>query len=68
MEKLEEFFDDRDLNGGRCHKCDYCKEVRATGNWSFYGCYHTPYLGKWVAEIQNCPKKAMDIKSSSERK
>ena len=57
MDTLYEFFDDRDFNAGRCHNCEYCKEVRATFNWSFYGCYCTPYIGKWVAEIKDCPKQ-----------
>lgn len=67
MGKLENFFDDRDLHGGRCRNCDSCKEVRVTVNWSFYGCYHTPYIGKWIAEIQDCPKNVMNIKNNSER-
>jgi len=40
---------------GRCDSCRYCRTVYATGGWSFLGCYHEPYHGKWVGEIRNCP-------------
>lgn len=40
---------------GSCDGCRYCRTVYAAGGWSFRGCYHNPYHGKWVAEIQNCP-------------
>lgn len=39
----------------RCDGCRDCRIVYATGGWSFRGCYHEPYHGKWVAEIRNCP-------------
>ena len=40
----------------RCDGCKYCKTVHANGGFSFYGCHHKPYRGKWVAEIKDCPK------------
>ena len=46
----------------RCDGCKHCKLVHANGGFSFYGCHHKPYRGKWVAEIKNCPK------SNGERK
>ena len=41
---------------GRCLECKSAKIVRALGGWSFVGCYHQPYRGKWTAEIKDCPK------------
>ena len=53
---MEEFFDDKNAKAGRCDGCGDCRTVHATGNWLFYGCFHSPYRGKWVAEIKDCPK------------
>ena len=39
----------------RCDGCCYCRTVYANGCWSFLGCYHEPYHGKWVGEIRDCP-------------
>lgn len=39
---------------GRCKGCNYVRIVWA-GNWSFPGCCHKPYRGKWCAEIEECP-------------
>ena len=41
----------------RCKGCEYRHIVHTNGGWDFYGCYHRPYTGKWVAEIKDCPKK-----------
>lgn len=41
---------------GRCGKCENHHIVYASGGWSFYGCYCSPYHGKWVAQIKQCPK------------
>lgn len=41
---------------GRCDGCKDLKVVHCNGGFSFYGCYHNPYRGKWVAEIKDCPK------------
>lgn len=42
-------------------KCETCGKARVvydgTGGWSFIGCYHNPYNGKWVVEIKDCPKE-----------
>ena len=54
-----DFFDFEDkfkkVRKERCDGCKYCKLVRANGGFSFYGCHHKPYRGKWVAEIKDCP-------------
>lgn len=42
---------------GRCKGCEYARSVVGTGQWMFLGCYHKPYRGKWVLEIENCPKE-----------
>lgn len=41
-----------------CSKCKECQIVYANGGWSFLGCYHPPYHGKWCCEIKDCPKEA----------
>lgn len=50
------FFEYDNQSRGRCDGCRNCRTVHANGGWSFCGCYHEPFRGKWVAEIQNCPK------------
>lgn len=37
------------------HLCEYARMISANGGWSFYGCTHEPYHGKWIAEITKCP-------------
>ena len=44
----------------RCNGCKYCRQITATGNWSFKGCTHTPYKGKLISEIEKCPKGASE--------
>jgi len=39
-----------------CGKCEHKKLVHAQGNFKFYGYHCKPYSGKWIAEIENCPK------------
>lgn len=50
--------DDEDFHkilfDGRCKGCEYGRGVSG-GGWSFLGCFHEPYKGKWVAEIKDCP-------------
>ena len=50
----------KDYPNGRCNPCEYAREVTATGQWKFLGCYCPPYRGKWVKEIKNCPKRAKE--------
>lgn len=45
----------------RCEGCEYRKIVHAQNNFTVYGCYHHPYIGKWVAEIRECPKTEIRI-------
>ena len=35
-----------------CMKCKDCRQIQR----HMYGCYHSPYKGKWIAELENCPK------------
>ena len=49
-------FEDDNIPKQRCEGCKYARTAHATGGWSFTGCYHRPYTGKWVAEIKECPK------------
>ena len=37
------------------HLCEYARMITANGGWSFYGCTHEPFRGKWIAEINECP-------------
>ena len=54
-------FEKKDYPRGRCNPCRHAREVETTGQWSFLGCYHPPYHGKWVAEIKECPRCAGEI-------
>ena len=40
----------------RCVGCEYCKKIYAQYDWSFLGCRCEPYRGKWIVEIEKCPK------------
>lgn len=35
-----------------CTKCKECYQIAK----HMYGCGHHPYKGKWIAEIEKCPK------------
>jgi len=50
------------------HLCEFARMVTATGGWSFYGCTHDPYHGKWIAEINECPcgKTPQDFEEARE--
>lgn len=45
-----------DFDLGRCNPCEYAERVKAQDGFTFLGCKHEPYNGKWVAEIKDCPK------------
>ena len=53
MDKAKRFFEK--APPGRCNPCKYRKVTGGSGGWAFFGCYHKPYNGKWVAEIKECP-------------
>lgn len=55
MSKENQFYSN--LKDGRCKGCQYGKRIGATGGFQFLGCCHNPYKGKWVAEIEKCPKE-----------
>ena len=46
----------------RCRKCEYSKHVNAQNDWGFPGCYKSPYKGKWIIEIEDCPKEVENEK------
>ena len=50
----------------RCKGCKYCKRVYAQNDWCFHGCYCRPYTGKWIIEIENCPRETVE-ETKSER-
>lgn len=37
-----------------CRFCKYRQTVTAQDGWCFGGCFHPPYKGKFIAEI-DCP-------------
>lgn len=40
----------------RCKNCKYCRDVYTQSpQKKIRGCYHEPYRGKWVTEIDVCP-------------
>lgn len=39
-----------------CFCCEYSKVYTANGGFQFLGCSCPPYKGKWIAEIDKCPK------------
>ena len=41
----------------RCEECTNCFTVITTNGIRFRGCFHEPYRGKWVSEIEKCPKE-----------
>ena len=42
----------------KCGECEDAKKIHSAPNgWSFIGCHHAPYRGKWIAEIEICPKE-----------
>ena len=40
-----------------CSKCRFRKIFDCDDNFKILGCMHEPYHGKWVVEIDECPKK-----------
>ena len=42
----------------RCAVCRDCNWVKAQDDWGFHGCFHKPYKGKWIVEIEKCPKES----------
>ena len=64
MNKLKEFYDS--IPNGRCKPCEYGKVVVGSGEYLFLGCYCSPYNGKRVSEIKDCPHKAESEDKSNE--
>ena len=40
----------------KCSKCKDCKAIFTYMGRPYYGCYHVPYKGKFLGEIEECPK------------
>lgn len=40
-----------------CSECSDCREVHYDDILTFRGCFHPPYHGKWIREIETCPKQ-----------
>lgn len=49
----------------RCIKCKYRKTIHAQYEWMFDGCCYKPYRGKWIQEINECPKDEIYEKESA---
>lgn len=39
-----------------CIGCEHCRYIKAQDGWGFHGCFCEPYKGKYVTQIENCPK------------
>lgn len=39
-----------------CKKCECCNVILKDQFGTYLGCFKEPYKGKWVAEIEKCPK------------
>ena len=37
-------------------ECEHCHGITAQDGWKFKGCFCSPFKGKFVAEIKECPK------------
>lgn len=46
-----------------CFSCEFCDKLSAGHGFNFLGCTYGEYLGKWVAEIDKCPKDSEVIES-----
>lgn len=57
---VEQFFKYTKASEDRCSNCKFRKLTYTNGGWSFYGCCHEPYKGKWIAEIKDCPRKGAE--------
>ena len=44
----------------RCKGCEHRRTINAQGDWWFHACYHKPYRGKWIVEIEKCPRTKED--------
>ncbi|SDO85583.1 hypothetical protein SAMN05216366_102101 [Selenomonas ruminantium] len=39
-----------------CSRCRFKEVIDCGGGFVIVGCTHEPYKGKWVAEIDKCPR------------
>lgn len=47
------------MNVEKCKGCGYLAKLHANSSgWIFGGCVFPPYKGKFIAEIEKCPKYA----------
>lgn len=42
-----------------CDGCQYAKWYTANGGFTFLGCRYPPLKGKWIAELEKCPKRSL---------
>lgn len=45
-----------DEQKNKCEKCDHVMKISAGIGFNFLGCTYGKLKGKWVAEIEKCPK------------
>jgi len=48
-----------------CGKCEHVKLVYEPMSYNFLGCHCEPYKGKWIAEIEKCPKLESEVQNES---
>lgn len=49
----------------KCSKCRFRKIFDCGDGFKILGCMHEPYHGKWVAEIDECPRKDRRVGNES---
>lgn len=50
------------MKNEECKGCKHARSLNATGGFRFLGCVFPPYKGKWIIEIEKCPKYADGVK------
>lgn len=49
------------LSDAEHEPCQYCCVIRQDKFGIYLGCNHEPYKGKWIAELDVCPKDIVKI-------
>ncbi len=44
------------MKATHCKKCEYCYRFSCGNQW-FMGCKYPPYQGRWIKQIERCPKE-----------
>ena len=44
------------MKTNHCRKCEYSYRFSSQDGCWFIGCKYPPFRGRWVAQIEECPK------------